>query len=349
MNTIASYLENRDNNFSLIRFIAATLVILSHSYPIALGKGTPEPPSTWIGMDFGNIAVIIFFVVSGFLVSKSFCDRNHLLTFLYARCLRIFPALVIAVCFCVFVVGPLFTQLSLESYFTDTMIYKYVVKNISLVFFDLQYDLPGVFSKNRYPLAVNGSLWTLPIELHMYFLVALMGVADLLRTRYIFNIFALLVTLLYIYVYYFLSIHSPMWWLSGFFFVGVVFYINNKIIPLNGYILLAIVILTVISWKTAAFSLLFSLFLVYATFWCAFVPAGTIRKFNEMGDYSYGLYIYAFPIQQILATLYIGIQPLPMFVSAFVITLLLAYFSWHLVEKRALALKTRRYSKSQIN
>lgn len=309
MKTFAHYSETRDNNFNLIRFIAASLVILSHSYPLTLGRGTPEPFSSLLGMTAGDLAVNIFFVVSGFLVSKSFCDRNNLITFLYARCLRIFPALIVAVLFCILVVGVLFTQFPLNDYFSDRKTYGYFIKNTTLVLFKLQYNLPGVFSDAVYPVAVNGSLWTLPVEVRMYLLVALAGVSGILHKKYLFNFLVLLLVALYFYIFYFLETSTENLRLSGFFLAGIFCYIHRKVIPLNGFILLALFALTVISrfWYIDFFGLLISLFIVYATFWFSLVPAGPIRRFNELGDFSYGLYIYAFPIQQVIATLYVGI------------------------------------------
>jgi len=341
LKTFAHYSETRDNNFNLVRFIAASLVIFSHSYPLTLGRGTPEPLSSFLGMSAGHLAVNIFFVVSGFLISKSFCDRNHLLTFLYARCLRIFPALIVIVLFCVLIIGVLFTQLPLSDYFLSDKTYKYIIKNVTLVFFSLQYALPGVFSDTVYPLVVNGSLWTLPIEVRMYLLVALTGFIGVLHKKYLFNILVLLSALFYIYTFFSLEISTEALRLSGFFLVGTFCYINRKEIPLNGYILLGIITLAIIFrfWQTSFFGLFFCLLIVHATFWFSLVPAGFIRRFNEIGDFSYGLYIYAFPIQQVIATLYTDIQPLEMLTVSFFVTLLCAYLSWHWIEKPVLTFK----------
>lgn len=346
MKTFIDYLEIRDNNFNLVRFIAASLVIFSHSYPLTLGPGVPDLFATFFGISTGTLAVNIFFAVSGFLVSKSFHDRNNLVTFLYARCLRIFPALIVAVLFCVLIIGALFTQLSLREYFSHEQTYTYLIGNISLVFFSLQYDLPGVFTHSIYPNAVNGSLWTLPIEVWMYFVVAVIGVVGILHKQSLFNLLlVLLVIPLYIYIFYYYLEMSEIdlinLRLCGFFLAGTFCYVNRKEIPLNGFILLGIAALTIMFrfWQMAFVELLFNTLTVYATFWFSLVPAGSIRRFNDIGDFSYGLYIYAFPIQQAIAALYIGIQPLEMMVVSFVMTLFCAYLSWNLVEKPALSLK----------
>ena len=101
--------------------------------------------------------------------------------------------------------------------------------------------------------------------------------------------------------------------------------------------------------RSVLFPILGGAFLVYAVFWCAYVPDGWIRKYNNLGDYSYGLYIYAFPVHQTLAALRPGIAPLPMFLAAFPLSLGLAVVSWHVVEKPSLALKERISTFSLFN
>ena len=345
MKTIADYSQSRDNNFNLIRFIAASLVIFSHAYPISLGKDTFDPLYHLIGVTFGGIAVDIFFLVSGFLVSQSFCTRHNLLAFLYARFLRIFPALFVAVVFCALIIGTLFTSLTVPAYLLNWQPYKFILKNTALLV-NIQYTLPGVFTNNPASEAVNGSIWTLPYEVRMYLLLTLIGFLGFLKKRLFFNLFILGCLLLYTQSILVKEIdvsnydHARR--LSAFFFAGTFSYINRHFIPLHKYIAIGFLLLPLVFFKTQIFLFLFYLALVYCTFWFAFVPAGFIRRFNEIGDYSYGLYIYAFPIQQSLVNLFSGMkQPTLLFISAFFLTLSLACISWHWIEKPALKLKSK--------
>ena len=95
--SISKYAQDRDNNFNLLRFIAAYLVLYSHSYALALGDPAAEPPRSVVGMSWGNIAVDVFFITSGFLIANSFFGRNNIIVFTWARILRIFPALFVSV------------------------------------------------------------------------------------------------------------------------------------------------------------------------------------------------------------------------------------------------------------
>lgn len=108
------FLESRDNNFNLIRFIAAFGVLFSHSFSLAIGSIETEPFKQLIGMSFGQIAVDMFFISSGFLIANSLFVNKNLANFLWARFLRIYPGLFAAVLFCVFVVGLYFTSYPLE-------------------------------------------------------------------------------------------------------------------------------------------------------------------------------------------------------------------------------------------
>jgi peptidoglycan/LPS O-acetylase OafA/YrhL len=178
--SIDEFIKERKNNFDFIRFLAATLVIFSHSYPITTGNNGSEPFGILSNgqMTFGELAVSVFFVISGFLITQSFDRSKNIFYYLKARILRIFPALIMVVILSVFFLGPIFTDLSLKNYFSDPQTIDYF-KTITLYW--MQFDLPGVFQSNIYPGAVNSSLWTLWFEFFFYIVVAFLGVTKLLN------------------------------------------------------------------------------------------------------------------------------------------------------------------------
>ncbi len=142
---LSQHTSNRDNNFNLLHFIAASMVLFSHSY--ALSGTAGEPLKELVGFSLGHIVVDIFFVTSGFLVTASLLTRNNLLAFIWARFLRIYPALTISVIFCV-VVGLFFTTRSRLSYLANGEIYKFIIYNLNLILGHIQYSLPNVFADN---------------------------------------------------------------------------------------------------------------------------------------------------------------------------------------------------------
>ena len=164
--------------------IAATAVLVSHAFPIALGEGAAEPLYTLTGMSLGGHAVAVFFILSGLLIARSFDRGSDLKRFVMARAMRLFPALVLVLLLTV-LMGAFVTTLPLSRYFTATETLTYFPRNLSLAF--LQYPLPGVFGDNPLPDDINGSLWTLFYEVVCYAAVVGFGWFGLLRNRIAFT------------------------------------------------------------------------------------------------------------------------------------------------------------------
>lgn len=341
---LSEYVAGRDNNYNLIRFIAAALVLYSHSYPLTKNA---EPLNALLGVTWGSMAVSIFFISSGFLVMASLWNKNNVLAFAWARILRIYPALIVAVLFCVAVVGWYFTTYDTADYFSDPVTLKYIKRNITL-FNSIKYELPGVFADNPYPSAVNGSLWTLPYEIKMYTYLAvictlLLYIQKKLQLSF-FNGALLTMTLVSLVAniasQFSLIEHDYKLHFFSIFFAGASFYIFRDKILMSPSIFWGLLLVLALSvYSQPVFQVLYLLILPYLIFYLAYVPAGKVRAFNRFGDYSYGLYIYAFPVQQSVVALMPDVSVWVMTLVAFVVSLVLSYFSWHLVEKKALALK----------
>ncbi|WP_180953754.1 acyltransferase family protein [Bacillus sp. T33-2] len=335
-------ISSRKNNLDIIRFIAAALVLFSHSYPLTLGNNWTEPFGvlTRGDMTFGEFAVSIFFVISGFLITQSFDRSKDLVYYFQARILRIFPALIFCVLLIIFVLGPIFTDLSFRDYFNHHETYDYL-RTISLYW--LQFDLPGVFQTNVWPGAVNGSLWTLWFEFFFYIVVAILGVTRLLKKRIVLLGF-ILSTVLFI-----LGKGGFYTDLFRYFSAGMVFYLFRKQIRLNGWVAFLSFVFLLSTIRTGYFSYSLSIFGTYLIFYLAFDTRIKMHNFGKYGDFSYGIYIYAFPVQQIM-TFISGnkLTPLENTLLSFPVTLLLAIVSWNLVEKQALKYKKYPYIKRQL-
>ncbi len=346
---LAGYADGYDNNFNLLRLIAAALVILGHSYFLTAQHGQEEPLQRLIGIDSGAFAVDIFFVISGFLVSKSYLKSRQVFPYVTARVLRIFPGLVTAVLFNAFVVGAVFTHLPRLTYLSGAETWRYILVNSTLIsrFVQLEYSLPGVFAGNPVSQAVNGSLWTLPYEVWLYIALLAGGLLGVFKNRRVTNalflgfIAANLTVALGLAPNPFLTLANFLRF-ATFFSWGVVFYVNREIIPVNGILAVGLLSLAALGWKAPAIqAFLFPLALAYAIFWLAYVPGGAIRAYNRLGDYSYGVYIYAFPVQQSLLALRPNLRPLQLLGLALPITLAFAALSWHFVEQPALRAKQK--------
>lgn len=345
--SLADYTKNRDNNFNLIRFIAASLVLFSHSFALTFGSRDFEPMTLSLGMNWGDIAVDIFFVSSGFLITSSFFNRNNLLAFLWARILRIYPALFIAVSFCVFVVGLFFTTHGALDYLTDKQTIKFFIKN-SILLLDVEYQLPGVFNQNPHADGVNGSLWTLPTELKMYgllamFLVVIGFINQRIRAFSAKNVILLIAVdavALQIINHFHPILPTYFIRLFSLFFIGSAFWLwRDQLTVSHRWIGMTMPFLLVSAFNPSLFFIVYTVSLPFIIFYLAYIPTGKVRNFNRFGDYSYGVYIYAFPVQQSLIALMPDLSVTGMIFGSFVITLSLAMLSWHFIEKRALRLK----------
>ena len=331
-------LGSRDNNFDLLRLLAAWAVLVSHSYAL-VGR---EQPLHQFGTTLGNLGVLIFFGVSGLLIRRSWDHDPNPRDFWAKRALRLLPALVVTAVLTAFVLGPAVTAVRLSTYFTSWETWLYPVRLTLMVPFGAQ--LPGVFDDNVHSGAVNGSLWSLPLEVLAYATVAGMGVLGLLARRWVVTAMA------------FASLAWAAWWvptmsdavgsayvLSAFAVGAAAFTWRDRIVlslPLALVVLavcaaagLGPTSVRVVTWTVAA---------VYLSYWFAYALPRLGRAMTRFGDTSYGLYIWAFPIQQ-LVVLLVGNDADPWLVIGIAtpVVWLLALASWRLVERPALRHKPR--------
>ncbi|HSC46885.1 MAG TPA: acyltransferase [Gammaproteobacteria bacterium] len=340
--SIADCAARPQNNFTLLRFLAAVLVIYSHSYPLAGVRGESGPLRHLLQFtNYGHIGVDMFFVISGFLVTASYLNRGSFASYFKSRCLRIFPGLLVCLLLTAFVLGPLVSSQPAADYFSARETYAFVYRNLMFV---VQYTLPGVFTDLPVP-AVNGSLWTLPVEFRLYIVLGLLGAAGVLAKRrlYLWLVLALAAVVLAVPVEVSLTFNQkPNVHLFMFFFAGSLLCVYARWVPVSGLVLLALMALSLPFYHTRAFPWLCGTVLMYAVIWFAYLPG--LHAFDRVGDYSYGLYIYAFPIQEALRQYFTQIHPWAMFAAATPLTLICAMFSWHLIEERALRLKSIDFS-----
>lgn len=329
------------NNLNVIRLIAAFLVLYGHSFVFL---GLPEPLFlSWVPL--GPLGVYIFFTISGYLIAESWDRDPHLGRFFARRALRIFPGLAVCIVLSAFILGSLLTTLSLKEYFESHYTWGYL-RNIAL--YPIYY-LPEIFTHNRVPNAVNGSLWSLPAEFFMYIIVAVLGVMRSNRWAYLFLAlgFGLLSFFwaqrtLQILVVYATDVRQVV--MCGIYFcVGSVFYkFDIKRYFSLSVIMLAVIALVSLEASIPTLAVAAWILLPVVTLAFGFEYSPSLNRLIRTGDYSYGIYIYAFPIQQTIVYLYPNISIRPYLLICSVLTLICAVLSWHLVEQRALSLKPRR-------
>ena len=328
------------NNFDALRLLAAVSVIFSHSFLIADGNESHEPLILLTGRQsiLGLAGVFVFFAISGFLVTQSWEQTGSAWRYLVKRSLRIFPGLVAALALSAFVLGPLVTTLPLKDFFARPEPWLYVPYNTALSV--EVHELPGVlFVDNAVGLEINGSLWTLRYEFMMYLMVMLLGAARVLNLWTCLALLALGMACVGVPA---LPALGGWGWMLSFFAIGMVLYQLRFTRVFDGRVALAALALLAVSIPIRQFILLFPLTGCYLALWLARNPRIRPLRAARWGDLSYGLYIYGWPSEQLVIWLRGGHAAWwQVFLPALLIAGGLAFLSWHLIEKRALALKPR--------
>ena len=318
------------------------MVVFSHSFALT-GHVSAEPLTRMTRMlDFGTAAVITFFLMSGLLVARSAFLSATLRRYVRARLLRIWPALILTALFTALFLGPIATALPLGRYFLDADTWLYAA---AVPLLDVGRLLPGAFLTNPLPLGVNGSLWTIQVEAWLYLVVGCLVLIRATRHPMAFN--GLLLIAL---VAYGLFPDQLLAWiprhdeymtprLVGCFMLGAAIYANARFVPLSFLACFLLIALTIVCADTRAFGPLFYVTFDYCVVCLALHPRLYMARWNDRVDYSYGIYVFASPIQQTLVSLMGPVHPIVFFLICYPIIFVVAAASWFFVESPALALK----------
>lgn len=334
------------DNFGAIRLLAAIVVVFGHSFPLS-----GAPSIVLLGNEVQALAVKVFFVISGYLIAQSWFTDPNPVRYLIKRCLRIFPALIFVVCLSALILGPTISTLPASVYFRAPQLAAYF-RNITLY---PVYSLPGVFGRNIYPDAVNGSLWSLPVEFSMYL------VLPILACRFRGAAFRLVLAALLLggaslyelrgagrfltpaVVVFGTNLRSGLD-VAPYFLSGASLYSLRAWIRPN--IQLAMVIgAGALLIPPVAFYPELGLYIAlpYAVMAFALAKPAGFSFIERFGDLSYGTYLFGFPVQQwVVQTFGTAHHPIRSCALALPPTLLLAFASWHLIERWMIALKPRR-------
>ncbi len=333
---------NRHNNFDALRLLAATAVIFSHAIFLATGRLDIEPLMRLTGgqTNFGVVGVFVFFVISGYLVTQSWEQTGSLPRYLAKRALRLYPGLAVCILVLTFGLGPLVTSLPAANYFSTYDTWDFLIANL-LVNTDHN-SLPGVwFTGGNIGDIVNGPLWSLPVEMVMYLLVAALGQFRLLRLPVLAALTALGMVCLWFDTATYYEFIGSVGWMLAFFVVGMALHLLRERGIFNGRLALLALAGLVLSVPLGAFVLLFPIFGGYLVLYLALNPSLPVIPAARFGDLSYGLYIYGWPVEQTVLYLRPETGWPALFCIALPVTAAVAFLSWHLVEKRALAWKPR--------
>jgi peptidoglycan/LPS O-acetylase OafA/YrhL len=344
--SLGDAIRSRDNAFDLLRLLSCATVVFSHSFALT---GRIDPLDGLLGFQLGTIGVFMLFSLSGYLLAASLGADRRPGPFWIRRMLRLAPALVMSALLTALVLGPLVTDLTAGHYLTSAGPYEYVIKQS--VFDTFRPHLPGVFIHNPLPSVVNGSLWTLPLEVCCYAALTVAGAIGVLRRSRILVgvVFGVCLAMLVVAppdsprgisphgVELIANALRP----CGAFACGVLLWTERDRIPRSGW-LVALAALSILApLPSGARSAIDLIAVPYLVVVIGSRRPGRLHKLIALGDVSYGVYIYSFPIQQVLAQYIAGITPVGMLALSTPASWVLGLASWHLIERHALGWRRR--------
>ncbi len=352
--------EGHDNFFTPVRLLFALMVLVGHAFAVVRG-GDQGEPFIFFHYTASYLAVNLFFIASGFLVTKSMLYREDLVEYGSARSLRIFPALFIHVLFVMLLIGPLVTNVPLAQYFTDPQVWTQPLRVLS--FAQTEMYLPGTFETNHEQIG-SAALWTLRYEVLAYIGTAIAFALGLLKQKW------LLIAQFFIFV-----LAWPVAHLTGVFDqlpgtlqsvlrFGLAYGLGTALYAVQDKVsfhILGVFILGLIAslfgfpymdylesgqmtFAASLFEIVTTLWLGYIVFWMAYVKIPVLNPLKSLSDTSYGIYIYHWVILQTVWFFYHKATGTSMNVWALMavtlpITVLVAWLSWHVIEQPMLRKK----------
>jgi peptidoglycan/LPS O-acetylase OafA/YrhL len=335
--------QRHHNNFDFLRFVFALFVLISHSFAL-LGIANQEWLVSYTNgqLSFSDIGLAGFFVISGYFIYKSLVRSSGIWDYLKKRFLRLFPALFVVLFLTILIIpflydGPIPLRENLDYW-------SYLPNNLSL--YGFQGTVDGVFANLPYH-SINGSLWTIRYEFSLYLLVVIFLFIRKKPIKIIIT--ASLLFLIWMALYQFgldrfggskvLGMQGlPMLNLGGFFIAGVLLAVLDFKNWNKQWILWLGVILLAASLYFNFYSVVKHVLFPIVILGIGFTAIKGVSNFGKHGDPSYGIYIYAFPIQQILI-FYFKFELVEFIIYSIILSIIMGYISWHFVEKKALKFK----------
>lgn len=330
----AADLRHDGNIFNLLRLILSSAVIWSHAFAL-LGQREADPSLIVLPFTISRLAVLLFFTLSGFLVVQSLIHRGPR-NFAIARALRMLPGLWVMLIITSAIVLLAFTTVPPLQ---NPGWWAYIARNLLLQ--SGGYFIDGAFTGQASPALVNGSLWTISREVQCYIALGLLGAAGLLRQRSLLLVAWLIAIAVHMALPRdIIPFLTELRWLAISFFAGVLLSLWQDHVPLSAPLAVALPLLASLVPPGPWAELVMGLAAAYALIALGILaPAPLKRLSGRLPDYSYGIYVYAFPAQQIAIATGLGLTPATNMLASFALALPFAIASWHLIEKPTLARK----------
>lgn len=330
-------IRHSGNTFNILRLVFASAVIYSHAFVL---NNLVDPSRAILPFTVSRFAVLLFFTLSGFLVTNSLKMRG-IRQFAKARALRMLPGLWVMLLISAAVTTAVFGTLPLSALPDNASLWQYLATNGLLI--GRHYGIDGVFADNPLPFVINGALWTIPREVQCYVTLAIAAAFGLLPKRQrLLMIFSAGIAIHLLLPPDLVPALSALRSLLISFFAGVLLFLYRERVFLSWPLAGLAVALTAITDAGPLRETAAQLTAAYVTLVLAILVPTAWKRFSKaMPDYSFGIYIYGFPVQQAMIATGIGTNAASNMAATILCALPLAALSWHLVEKPALALKDR--------
>lgn len=320
------------NNFDFLRIVFAFTVALAHLIELSEVK-VFQPLLRFFNT---QLAISGFFVISGFLIAKSYESSRSIKSYIFKRIRRIVPAYVFVILFCALSFCVISTN-SIIDYFLNIQFWKYLIANLTFQNY-IEPCLPGVFEGNLM-CAINGALWTIKLEEAFYLLLPLFFIFTQSKKIKIIVFGALIYLLSIFYFNYFVAIDmyriaKQLPGALAFFMSGIIFYKNfDFFIKWKHYLIFPCLFVFLLEQYVISTHVIKPVAFSFMVFYFAY-NFKNLNNFGKYGDITYGVYIYHFPIIQLFVFLGLFKNYNPYIIAAIVLLLvtLLATLSWHFLE-----------------
>jgi len=335
---LSTLLSRGNNNIDLFRLIAACMVIYAHAFVFVPRPGAHDHINALLVFDdAGSLAVKVFFFLSGLVVTNSLIEKRNVVAFVIARLFRLWPALLMVLLVTALVIGPVFSNLGLSDYYSQPLTRAYLLDNLLL---RTRFELPGVFVSDGSTNSVNGSLWTLSYEVAAYLVLAACFLIGVFHHRALAMAVGVLLIVDPLFSNKLLLTWLPQQhWINLLppcFAFGSLLALYKDKVQIGPGLLVGLYALLFVFGKSA-----FVAYFFYAALFCSILYVSGLQvvlRLKPRIDISYGVYLWGFPVQQMLARLFPHEGPIFNQLVAVALSMALGYLSWHLVEKHGIRL-----------
>jgi peptidoglycan/LPS O-acetylase OafA/YrhL len=345
----------RKNNYNLIRFILAICVIFCHNIELLDGNRNNEIFTVFFktNLSLGSFAVNLFFLISGYLIVKSWDKNENAWSFLSNRILRIYPGFIVASIISCFVIG----ALADNTHYFEQFKYKYFIFNLLVLKIPIT---PKIFKASHYPY-INGAMWTINNEFICYLLVLVLGILSFVKNKIGWIVFfttffsaIFLVNLFHVKIInnflsnYFVADFFDVKLIFSFFIGGTYYLFGKNFLNRKSIFIVSTVLMFIFLFKNLFIDYTIPLFVGYIVLSIAESTIPLLSEFNTLPDISYGVYLYGWPITKFLIYSQPKINYWLLNVESLILAILLGLFSWYLVEKPFIRLKKIKYSEKTL-